>query len=272
MVHPLPRALAVLAVPLLLAAAPRPGYGQDVERPAVDAETLAARRTAVNTFLSLALPGTGQLRDGKARGWAYLAAEAAGWGVWLQRRHRGAQLRDRYRDLAWERGRIQSGPRMDGDFPYYEALSKWERSGAFDAAATPGIQPETDPDTFNGAIWALAAGIYLPGGTGTDSGTPGYDDALRYYETRAYGEAFLWDWSDAPEAQAELKHLIHDSDDRFQEATVVVGLVLANHLVSAVDAYLSTSFKSHEPQLQLHPSFVGGRRGWTLSLNIGALP
>lgn len=245
-----------------------PGAAQ----PTTDAETLAERERAVNTLLSLAIPGTGQLRDGKDRGWAYLALEAAGWAAWAERRHRGGELRTRYRDLAWEAGRIQSGPRMDGDFPYYETLASWERSGAYDAdAGAGGIQPEEDVTTYNGSIWSLARGLFLPPG-GADEESEAYARALEYYRNRAYGEAFLWDWSGSPGAQARLGDLIEESDDRFQQATIVMGAVLVNHLASAVDAWLSTTFDIDDTALQFRPAVFGPRGPWSLSLHIGALP
>ena len=234
--------------------------------------TRADRQAAANALLSLALPGAGQLREGQDRGWAYLALEAAGWAVWAERRHRAGELRTRYRDLAWEEGRIQRGSRSDGDFPYYERLATWERSGAFDAdPSREGLQPEMDPATYNGSIWRLAQGLFLPPGP-VDPTSPGYGQALAYYRERAYGEAFLWDWSGNPASQDELGDLIEASDDRFRQATVVLGAVLANHLASAVDAWLSTSLDIDHTELRVHPTVYGPPGAWSLSLHIGALP
>lgn len=261
-----PGAGILVLVLIAQAALPGPAAGQEV-----DAETLRARRAAANTLLSLALPGTGQLRDGKRRGWAYLALEAVAWGAWGQRRHRAGVLRTEYRDLAWESGRIRSGARVDGDFPYYERLSTWPRSGAYDAGPDPGLQPETDPGSYNGYVWSLAAGQFL-GGRPPDPGSDGYARALDYYRTRAYGEAFLWDWSTDPDAQARVADLIEQSDERFREATVVLGAVLANHLVSAVDAYLSTSLDLQPTSLRVAPGLNGPPGAWRISLHIGALP
>lgn len=257
-----------LAAVLALAGGAEPGHAQEP----VDAETLDARRAAVNGLLSLAIPGSGQLRQEQRRGWAYLALEAVAWSAWLERRHRGGELRTRYRDLAWQEGRIRSGPRVDGDFPYYETLSTWTRSGAFDVQpSTPGIQPEMDADTYNGSIWALARGLFLPP-EGGQPGSPEWRRALDYYEDRAYGEPFLWDWSASPGGQAEVARLIEESDDRFRQATLVLGAVLLNHAASAVDAWLSTSLHMDETTLRVVPSVLGPRGAWTISLHIGALP
>lgn len=234
--------------------------------------TPEARQAAVNGLLSLALPGSGQFREGHARGWAYLALEAVAWTVWAERRHRAGTFRMRYRDLAWEAGRIRSGPRVDGDFPYYETLTSWTRSGAYDAdPSSAGLQPESDADTYNGSIWSLARGLFLPSGE-SEPGTPEWDRALEYYRSRAYGEAFLWDWSGNPGDQARFADFIEESDDRFRQATLVLGAVLANHLVSAADAWLSTSLPTTHANLRVLPAVHGPPGTWHLSLHLGALP
>ena len=85
-----------------------------IDRPpvlnALDSSTMADA-----PLRSLAVPGWGQLELGQRRGWAYLALEAAGWAVFINRHRRGASLRDDYRDLAWTAGRLQNGARVDGD-------------------------------------------------------------------------------------------------------------------------------------------------------------
>lgn len=191
-------------------------------------------------LLSLGLPGAGQHAMGQNRKWVYLALETVGWAFFLERRGAGGDLRDEYRSLAWDRARAQTGPRVDGDFGYYETLTKWTSSGVFDSdPLAAGLQPEGDASTFNGSVWALSQQIFLPSGTPINPDDPAYLSALNYYRDRAYGEAFLWDWSGSPGAQQEFSDLISDSDDRFRQATTAVGLVIANHLVSAADAFLA---------------------------------
>jgi hypothetical protein len=219
---------------------------------------------------SLALPGWGQLRLGQRRGWMYLALEGAGWAVFANRHMAGAGLRDDYRDLAWSAGRVQRGEREDGDFSYYERLSKWTRSGWFDSEpGVSGIQPESDAKAFNGSIWALAQDIYIPPGTNPSPDDPRYQQALAYYVGRAYGPLFLWDWSAVPEDKAAYKDLITESDDRFRQATTAVGAIIANHLISAVDAYISGGSPQHETPLAVwaEPTMVGTR--WTAFLRLG---
>lgn len=177
---------------------------------------------------------------GQRRKWVYLALEVVGWVAYANRRSEGNRFRDRYRDFAWDQARLQLGPRIDPGFDYYETLTNWDRSGVYDSdSRAPEIQPETDPTTFNGAIWGLAAQLFLEGNTAAPPSTPEYDRAIQYYATRAYGTEFLWDWSGTGAAQDEFAGLIVSSDDRFRQATNVLGGIIANHVVSAVDAFVS---------------------------------
>jgi hypothetical protein len=204
------------------------------------AESTPARARLVPPALSAVLPGAGQHVLGQRRKWIYLAVEMGGWAFFLERRHAGGEFRDRYRDFAWDNARLQGGARVDGDFDYYETLTHWTRSGAFDRDGTaPGVQPELDPTAYNGSVWDLAARLFLSGGVGSSETDLGYPSALAYYAERAYGTELLWDWSAAPSAQNEFSRLVDASDSRYRQATTLLGLVIANHLLSAVDAYRS---------------------------------
>lgn len=227
--------------------------------------------TLAPTLLSLALPGAGQHVLRQDRKWLYLALEVAGWAFWAQRRASARDYRDRYRDFAWERGRIQSGQRLDGDFEYYETLTKWSRSGSFDLdPGSAGVQPELDPSTYNGSIWSLATGLYLPPGPPPPETDPAYESALAYYQERAYGADQLWDWTAAPGDRQELARLIGASDDRFGQATTILGAVIANHLFSAADAYLSARGRAGPARLRIYPGDgFGGGGGWLVVLSVG---
>lgn len=196
---------------------------------------------------SALLPGAGQYVLQQRRGFAYLALEVVGWWFWLDRRDRGLELRRGYRDLAWRDARIPGGEeRRDGDFNYYEALGHWSRSGAWDAdPATSALEPESDPATYNGSMWLLARQIYFPGGPGAepDPSDPAWDRALDYYRERAYGPAFLWDWTRHPGSREQYVEMIHASDERLRQATIALGTLVANHLISAADAFVSARLR-----------------------------
>jgi hypothetical protein len=221
--------------------------------------------------LSLVLPGAGQHVLGQGRKWVYAALEVAGWAVFLERRAKGADARDRYKDYAWAEGRIQSGPRMDGVFAYYETMSKWTASGAFDTDPdASGVQPEPDPSTYNGSIWARAEQIYVGGGPVPET-DPAYRSALAYYSELAYHTGFLWDWSGVPGGKDRLADLIEATDDRFREATTALGAVIANHLVSAADAYLAARGRSAPMRLTIVPDRRPGG-GWSAVVSIPVGP
>jgi len=194
-------------------------------------------------LLSAVIPGAGQYARGQKRWVAYIAGEIAGWYLVLDRRHDGRGFRDRYREIAWSVARegLSEGPRTDGDFHYYETMSKWAQSGAFDQEpGLEGIQPETDPTAYNGYIWGLATDIFFPAdGSEPQPGDPIYERAMAYYVERAYSERFLWSWAGGSEEWTRYGETITESDDRFREATLLTGLVVANHFLSAVDAFVS---------------------------------
>jgi hypothetical protein len=227
---------------------------------------------AAATALSAVLPGAGQHLLGQRRKWAYLAIEGLAWALWIDRRAVAGDFRDRYRDFAWNEARIRSTPRVDGDFEYYETLSKWQRSGAFDADVdAAGVQPEADPMTFNGSIWALAARIYLPEGSTTPVNDLQYQRALAYYQERAYGIEFLWDWTGTADARQTYSDLIGESDRHFQQATNVLGILIANHVVSAVDAFLTARGLAVPGEARVVPTIGGRGTGWTATVRL-ALP
>jgi hypothetical protein len=223
----------------------------------------------VPTAFSLVVPGAGQHTLGQNRKWLYAAVELAGWLAFFERRSAGGDLRGRYRDYAWQEGRIQSGARVDGDFDYYETLSHWTASGSFDSdGLLQGIQPEMDPTTYNGSIWALASQIYLPGGGPLPETDPAYQAALAYYVGRAYGAAFLWDWSATVGGRDRLADLIEETDDRFRQATTALGIVIANHLVSAVDAFLSARGRMAPVRVGFVPGPPSHGRAWSAIVTI----
>lgn len=219
-------------------------------------------------LLSLGLPGAGQHVLGQRRKWVYVALEALGWSLWVERRMAAADYRDRYRDFAWDEARLRSDVRVDGSFAYYETMSHWPRSGAFDSDATVGgVQPELDPSTYNGWMWQLATGLFLGGGP-ADENDPAYASALAYYRSRAYGEGFLWDWGSEDAGREQLSHLISESDRRFSHATNVLGAILANHVVSSIDAYLAARGRASPAELRVSPHPGLGGHAWSAVVRV----
>jgi hypothetical protein len=158
--------------------------------------------------------------------------------------------------------------RIDGDFAYYERLVHWTRSGAFDRdPGADGVQPELDGATFNGSVWSLAMRIH--GATGVPETDPAYGDALAYYGAHAYPTELLWDWSGTPGAQSEYEKLLDTSDSRFRQATTVLGVIIANHVLSAADAYLTARGRASAPRVRVVPDASIGS-GWRVLLSVPA--
>jgi hypothetical protein len=267
------RALFAVALPVAVVGAAPPGALAQA-RYAARAQDQTDTNTAplAAPLLSAVLPGAGQHVLGQKRKWAYLALEVVGWTAYFERRAAGGTYRDRYRDFAWDQARVQSATRVDGDFAYYETLRKWARSGAFDAdAGLAGVQPEDDPTTYNGSIWSLASGIFLPGGAPVPETDPAYRAALGYYQGRAYDADMLWDWSSTSDGQGEFARLIDASDDRFRQATTALGVVIANHLLSVGDAYLSARGRASPARLRILPVGPAPGPAWAavLTMSVG---
>lgn len=194
-------------------------------------------------LLSAALPGAGQWYLGQNRWPAYLAVEAWAWLQFIDWRRKGHRLQGQYRDLAWfVARRVSTGRRTEAGWDYYEALTKFQSSGAYDAdPLTAGVQPEQDPRTFNGSIWVLAQEIYIPQDPEipVDEGSEPYQQAFDYYMSRAYAPAFAWDWGSNTLHKEKYGILIREADEALRSSTGMIGVILANHLLSAVDALVS---------------------------------
>ncbi len=187
---------------------------------------------------SALVPGAGQWLLGNDRWVPYIAVELWGWITFLNRRSDARSLARDYRDLAWfVARRVSVGDRRDTIFEYYETMTHFAASGTWDAdPEAPGVQPEFDQTTFNGDLWALARSLYFPGGINYQPGTGPYQRALAYYLQNAIPPSFTWAWGDSFLEQQSFRELIRRSDEAYRTSTQILGLILANHVVSAVDA------------------------------------
>lgn len=240
------------------------------DHPWPDQDAARAVSPAEAFLASGVLPGWGQRRLGQRRWLAFVALELASWGYLWDRRRTGSEVRGRYRDLAWFVARRGTpGERMDAGFEYYESLTKFNSSGAFDSDLfRGGIQPETDPETFNGSIWGLAAEIFL---VMDDDRIPGpgsseYQQAIEYYRERTVTPDFRWDWGEDVENRMEYTSLIQQSDEALRRSTTLVGVILANHLLAAFDAFITARLRSAaaDASLDLY-AFSDGVGQWWLA-------
>lgn len=196
----------------------------------------------VRPLASLLVPGTGQLLAHQDRGAVYLAAEVYLVSRYLQLDHEATQEAKRFQNLAFEVARRSFMPaRRDTIFEYYEQMERFVESGAYDADGPGGaFVPESDASTYNGSVWLLARRTYWADpNVPPDPTSWQYRQALEFYSTRAVGPNFQWSWRDHSLEHQVYRETIRRSDNAFRRAQNQVGLLLANHIVSAVDALIS---------------------------------
>jgi hypothetical protein len=204
-----------------------------------------ARATAWSVLASAVVPGAGQALLDQDRVVAYLAVEAYSWARYAADVREGRRARASYRNLAAEVARRPfSTTRPVGDFDYYERMEKFVASGAFDAVPGGALDPETDTTTANGAIWLLARQTYWsnPDAPAT---TQEYTNAELFYRDRAVGPEYQWSWSNARLEYAEFRRTIRRSNNAYRTSLQDLGLVIANHALSTVDAFITVRLRRH---------------------------
>jgi hypothetical protein len=191
---------------------------------------------------SAILPGLGQVRLKKDRFVGYLAAEAFLMLQYSKNTREGNDNTREYRAIARDIARRNfPGTHPDTVWQYYEKVGRFLESGLFSRSLSGGPTiPETDAATYNGEQWILARQTFgisleLPDA----SGNPNYSDALALYESRAIPQAYGWSWRDAQLEKDVFNKTIDRSNDAFRRANNVLVAIIANHLLSAVDAFAS---------------------------------
>jgi len=206
---------------------------------------------------SLVIPGVGQARLKQGRAIAYLAAETF---ILLQYRkdlNEGRRNERDYRDIARtiaRRGFVASPP--DTVWQYYEKLSEYVESGAFSMVVNGPTVPETDPLTYNGYQWKLAREQYGVAANGLDVGTPQYDRALALYENRAMRQPYRWSWRNAQLEKDIYVRAISRTNDAYRRATLDLSALIANHLLSAVDAFAVVRLSSDGGAMRVSASIA----------------
>jgi hypothetical protein len=229
----------------------------------------------VRPLASLLIPGTGQLLGGRPRGAVYLVAEALLITRALSLNAEGQREQDRYRELALVVARAAYAPAVeDTVFEYYEQMGRYVESGPFDTDPGPDLVPPTDERTYNGQIWLLARTTFFPNPSQPPPvDSPEYQRALQFYESRAIGPNFRWSWRNAGLEQDLYRQTIQASDAAFRAATTTLGLLLANHLLSAVDAFVTERLSRPRREVSLHSSLRSDPKrrgvGFAMSLSIG---
>lgn len=246
----LPAAVAPFARGLRCNGSPRRALQRDgpCPRDFFDVASAAAsgdgRGSAWSVPASALVPGSGQAMLGTLRFIPYVAIEVLGWSRYAGHSGDARRWRDGYRDLAARVARAPfagSGTPPIGDFDYYERMEHFEESGRYDIVPGGPLDPETDSLTYNGYIWQLARRTYwttTPGVT-PDTSSSEYKQSIAFYQHRAYDGAYRWSWTNSPAELQRYRSLIHDSNESHRRAMQDLGLVIANHVLSTVDAYIT---------------------------------
>lgn len=200
-----------------------------------------AERRRWAPVVSLFLPGSGQALLRQDRFIAYLALEA--WAVLevANQRTEARRQQNRYRALARDVARALYGPSYPvGTWAYYESMEHYLESGVFDRLPGGEVDPDINPDTYNGAMWLLARTTYWSDANVPPlPDSPEYRRALNFYLDRAVRPEYRWSWRSAQLEQDLYIRTIRRSNTSFRQARAALGIVLANHVLSAVDAFVT---------------------------------
>jgi hypothetical protein len=231
--------------------------------------------TWLRPVASAVAPGSGQLLAGQDRGAAYIAVEALLAIRFLLFHAEGGREGRRYRDLAFTVARGPFNPTVrDTAFEYFEQLEKFIESGPFDTDPGTAFAPPIDEASYNGSIWALARRTFFPNPDSLpDPDSEEFQRALAFYRTRAVGPNFQWSWRNAGLEQDLFRSTIRQSDEAFRDATQQLGLILANHLLSAVDAFVSGRLSGGQRRVAIGSLLwrdpQGPGIGWAALLRVG---
>lgn len=225
----------------------------------------AAERRRWAPVASLILPGTGQAILTKDRFVAYLALEA--WAVleFVNQRTEANRQQESYRNLARDVARSLYGPfRPVGTWAYYEAMEHYAESGVFDRLPGGDVDPEQDERTYNGTMWRLARETFWRDPTTPPlSSSAEYRKAINFYQDRAVRAEYRWSWRNAQLEQDIYVRTIRRANTSFRQAQQAMGVMVANHLLSSIDAFITLRVEGIEG-----PPGVEGR-GFALA---GSLP
>lgn len=208
---------------------------------AAQVDSAALREQWVRPLASLFVPGMGQALSGQDRAAVYGAVELYSLSRYIQLQHDANVKADLYHQLAFavaQRG--FASLRRDTIFEYYETMERFTSSGHYNLGSGPGLVPETDPATYNGSVWLLARRTYWADPNVPPPPTsPEFLAAIAFYQRHAVTTAYQWSWQNAGLQQQAFRDLIKSSDDGYRNAQAQLGLLLANHIVSALDALIS---------------------------------
>ena len=137
--------------------------------------------------------------------------------------------------------------------------------------------PEPDEATYNGRQWLLARELYWANPSEKPAeNSAEYQRAVAYYQAHAVQGSFRWTWRDNQNAKELYSQTIIEANHTKQRQVSLVSLVVANHLLSLVDAYVSVRLRRYggagllnaSVQSELRPTGVPGVNGITTAMKI----
>ena len=181
---------------------------------------LQSRKSPNEAFLySLIVPGMGQLYTGAKRGYVYMAAEVGLLATYFILRNSASNTREDYRDVVRQHV-IFDGP---GSFEDWDPIEDFEHA--------------TQYENWNH--------VYDSEETRKRTGRWYWDDARSFKDEADVDIEF-----DSPH-RLEAFDLRQQANDTFQLARTVLGVAILNHVVSAVEARITT--KRFNTRLQNTP-------------------
>jgi hypothetical protein len=188
---------------------------------------------------SAIVPGTGQALQKQRRAIAYLALDAFLLAQYADAARSGRTRRREYQRLARIARAFYTTRFPTGDFEYYERMEEFVESGAFDLNPGGDVEPETDTLTFNGLTWRLARETFWENpAIAPPRETDAFQRALDFYARRAVQPEFQWSWRNAQLEQDLFRRTIARSNTAFRLSSEFLGMLIANHALSAVDAFI----------------------------------
>ena len=172
-------------------------------------QTLQSRKSPNEAFLySLVIPGMGQLYTGAKRGYFYTAAEVGLLATYFILRNSASNTREDYRDVVRQYV-IFDGP---GSFEDWDPVEDFEHA--------------TQYENWNH--------VYDSGETRKRTGKWYWDDAKSFKDEADVDIDF------DSRHRLEAFDLRQRANDTFQRARTILGLAIFNHVVSAVEARITT--------------------------------
>ena len=184
---------------------------------------LQPRKSPNEAFLySLVIPGMGQLYTGAKHGYIYTAAEVGFLATFFILRNSAANTRDDYRDVVREHV-IFIGP---GSFEDWDPIEDFEHA----------TQYETWNHDYDSEATRNRTGKWYWADLNPDLKNENHRDL----EERGLGSKY----------RLEAFDLRQKANDTFERAKLFLGLAILNHVVSAVEARITTKrFNTHSQNL-----------------------